>query len=58
MQASTNQSEFESSVDYGRLLSEVSSRDLEVLICHLSTNLNLIPALTHDNAPERLRSRN
>ena len=39
MQASTNQSEFESSVDYDRVLSEVSSRDLEVLISHMSTEL-------------------
>ncbi len=36
MQASTNQSEFESSVDYNRILSEVSSRDLEVVISQLS----------------------
>jgi hypothetical protein len=39
MQASTNQSEFESSVDYNRILSEVSSRDLEVVISHLSAEL-------------------
>ena len=39
MQASTNQSEFESSVDYDRILSEVSSRDLEVVISHLSAEL-------------------
>lgn len=39
MQASTNQSEFESSVDYNRILSEVSSRDLEVVISQFSAEL-------------------
>jgi hypothetical protein len=39
MQPSTNQSDFESSVDYDRSVSELPSHDLEGVISHLSSEL-------------------
>ena len=39
MQPSANQSEFESSLDYNRILSELPSRDVESVITHLSAEL-------------------